>query len=208
MKQKIFIADDHPLFLKGLKGFLEENNFDVIGEAPNGDLALKFIQEIEPNLAILDLDMPGMSGLEVARMCQEQEIQTKIILLTFHKKSYIYHQAKSLNISGYVPKDFAVEELLDCIRVVSKNEAYMSARVVSDFPGSKLPEKPSNLTPSEIKIIRYIADGMTTKEIANLLFLAERTIDKHRSNIIKKLGLDKKHNSLLIWVQKNKEIIY
>lgn len=208
MKQKIFIADDHPLFLKGLKGFLEENNFDVIGEAPNGDLALKFIQEIEPNLAILDLDMPGMSGLEVAKMCQEKEIQTKIILLTFHKKSYIYQQAKSLNISGYVPKDFAVEELLDCIKVVSNNEIYLSEGIISEKTKERIADKPNNLTPSEIKIIRYIADGMTTKEIANLLFLAERTIDKHRSNIIKKLGLDKKHNSLLIWVQKNKEIIY
>ena len=198
MKQKIFIADDHPLFLKGLKGFLEENNFDVIGEAPNGDLALKFIQEIEPNLAILDLDMPGMSGLEVAKMCQEKEIQTKIILLTFHKKSYIYQQAKSLNISGYVPKDFAVEELLDCIKVVSNNEIYLSEGIISEKTKERIADKPNNLTPSEIKIIRYIADGMTTKEIANLLFLAERTIDKHRSNIIKKLGLHKKHNSLLI----------
>jgi DNA-binding NarL/FixJ family response regulator len=208
MKQKIFIADDHPLFLKGLKGFLEENNFDVIGEAPNGNLALKFIQEIEPNLAILDLDMPGMSGLEVAKMCFEKDIQTKIILLTFHKESYIYQQAKSLNISGYVPKDYAVEELLDCIELVSKNETYLSDRILSEKAVVNTGIKPSNLTPSELKIIRYIADGLTTKEIASTLFVAERTIDKHRSNIIKKLDLDKKHNSLLIWVQKNKEIIY
>lgn len=208
MKQKIFIADDHPLFLKGLKGFLEENGFDVIGEASNGELALKFIEEIKPQLAILDLDMPRMSGLDVAKICLEKEIQTKIILLTFHKESYIYRQAKSLNVSGYVPKDFAVEELLDCIEMVSRNETYLSQRIISENKDAVPAEKHSNLTPSEIKIIRYIADGLTTKEIANLLFVAERTIDKHRSNIIKKLELVKKHNSLLIWVQKNKEIIY
>ncbi|MCH6200404.1 response regulator transcription factor [Aquiflexum sp. LQ15W] len=194
MRQKVFIADDHPLFPKGLKGFLEENNFDVIGEAPNGDLALKFIQEIEPNLAFLDLDMPGMSGLEVAKMCYESEIQTKIILLTFHKKSYIYHKPKSLNISGYVHKAFAVEELLDCIEMVSKKGTYLSTRILSEKTGLKFAEKPLKPTPSEIKIIRFIADGLTTKEIANTLFVAERTIDKHRSNIVKKLDLDKKHN--------------
>lgn len=205
MKLKIFIADDHPLFLKGLKGFLEEDNFDVIGEAPNGTLALKFIQEVEPNLAILDLDMPGMNGIEVAKFCYEKEIQTKFILLTFHKEKYIYDQLKAMNISGYVPKDYAVEELLDCIRTVSKNETYYSERIDSEKTISK---NPKNLTASEIKIIKYIADGLTTKEIANVLFIAERIIDKHRSNIIKKLDLDRKHNSLLIWVQKNKEIVY
>ena len=208
MKQKIFIADDHPLFLKGLKGFLEENNFDVIGEAPNGELAMKFIQEIEPHLAILDLDMPGLSGLEVAKMCHEKEIQTKIILLTFHKESYIYQQAKSLNISGYMTKDFDLEELLDCIDLVSKNETYLNEKILPENLSGKLNDKPVNLTPTEIKIIRYIADGLTTKDISGILFVAERTVDKHRSNIIKKLDLDKKHNSLLLWAQKNKEIIY
>jgi DNA-binding NarL/FixJ family response regulator len=208
MKQKIFIADDHPLFLKGLKGFLEENNFDVIGEAPNGDLALKFIKEIEPHLAILDLDMPGLSGLEVAKLCYEMEIQTKIILLTFHKEAYIFQQAKSLNISGYMTKDFELEELLDCIELVSKNETYLNERILSEKTDFMLSDKPVNITPTEIKIIRYISEGLTTKEIANLLFVAERTVDKHRSNIIKKLDLDKKHNSLLLWAQKNKEIIY
>jgi DNA-binding NarL/FixJ family response regulator len=107
-----------------------------------------------------------------------------------------------------VPKDYAVEELLDCIKLVSKNETYLSDRIISEKAVVNTGIKPSNLTPSELKIIRYIADGLTTKEIASTLFVAERTIDKHRSNIIKKLDLDKKHNSLLIWVQKNKEIIY
>lgn len=208
MKQKIFIADDHPLFLKGLKGFLEENNFDVIGEAPTGDLALKYIQEKEPSLAILDLDMPGMSGLEVAKHCFERELRTKIILLTFHKDSNIYHHAKALNISGYLTKDFAVEELLDCIESVTKNSTYLSEGIVSNNPRERFDVVISDLTPSEKKIINYISEGLSTKEIANLLFVAERTIEKHRSNIIKRLKLDKKHNSLLIWAQKNKKMIH
>jgi len=103
-----------------------------------------------------------------------------------------------------VPKDYAMKELLDCIELVSKNETYLSDRILSEKTVVNTGIKPSNLTPSELKIIRYIADGLTTKEMASVLFVAERTIDKHRSNIIKKLDLDKKHNSLLILVQKNK----
>jgi DNA-binding NarL/FixJ family response regulator len=103
-----------------------------------------------------------------------------------------------------VPKGYAVEELLDCIELVSKNETYLSGRILSEKTVVNTGIKPSNLTPSELKIIRYIPYGLTTKEMASVLFVAERTIDKHRSNIIKKLDLDKKHNSLLILVQKNK----
>lgn len=208
MSIKLIIADDHPLLLKGLKDFLEENNYEILGAASDGEIALKLIEEFNPPVAILDLEMPKMTGIEVAKECLKRGLNTRIILLTLHKEKYIIQQAKNLNIAGYLLKDFATEDLINCIEKVNNGGDYFSNLI---FPKEKNinPTSLSNkLTPSEIKILRLIADGVTSKEIADKLFIAERTVEKHRSNIINKLDLDKKHNSLLIWAKNNKGILF
>ncbi|MDO9552316.1 response regulator transcription factor [Rhodonellum sp.] len=207
MDQTIIIADDHPLLLKGLKEFLNENGMNIIAEAPNGVQAMHLIETLKPDLAILDLEMPGMTGLEIAKHCQNKKLDTSIILLTLHKEVYIFHEAKNLNISGYLLKEFATEELLNCIQKVLSGQSYFSKKLLMNDAEDRN-RLTGNLTPSEIKILRLIAMGSSTKEIAEKLFIAERTVDKHRSNIINKLQLDKKHNALLIWAQKNKKIIF
>ncbi len=176
-KPTVVIADDHPILLKGLKEFLGELGLDILGVANEGQGAIDQIIQFNPQLAILDMEMPNKTGLEIASDCKNLGLETKIILLTLHKELYLYHQAKELNLSGYILKEFALEDL------------------------SKA------MTPSEVKILRLIAIGLSTKEIANKLFISERTVDKHRSNMIVKLNLEKKHNSLLIWAQKNRDII-
>lgn len=207
MDQTIIIADDHPLLLKGLKEFLSENGLNIIREATNGTEAMKLIENLKPDLAILDLQMPGMTGLEIAKHCQTKKLNTNIILLTLHKELYIYHEARNLNISGYLLKEFATEELLNCIQKVLSGQYYFSKRLLLDECDDRI-SLIGNLTPSEIKILRLIAIGSSTKEIAEKLFLEEITVDKHRSNMINKLQLDKKHNALLTWTQKNKGIIF
>lgn len=203
----VVIADDHPLLLKGLKDFLLENNIDVLESAVDGKDALAKIKNLVPQLAILDMEMPYLTGLEIAAECKKLKLPTKIILLTLHKELYLYHQAKELNLSGYILKEFALNDLSNAIDAVLRGEQFFSEKIFEDKETVNQESEQTHLTPSEKKILRLIAEGCSTKEIAEKLFIAERTVDKHRSNMISKLKLEKKHNSLLLWAQKNREII-
>ena len=208
MSLKLVIADDHPLLLKGLKDFLEEKGYHIAALATDGEEAFEAIQHHTPPIAILDLEMPYMTGLQVAKACMEKGLKTKIILFTLHREIFIYQQAKELNISGYLLKEFATEELLTCLERIIEGKEYFSEKLFKNSEDQENLKKGISLTPSEKKILRLIADGLTTKEIADKLFVAERTVEKHRSNIINKLNIDKKHNALLVWAQKNRGIIF
>lgn len=206
-KPTVVIADDHPLILKGLKEFLLENDIDVMDTASDGKDALDKIIKHNPQLAILDMEMPKYSGIEIAAICKKKNISSKIILLTLHKELYLYHQAKELNLSGYILKEFALGELSKAIETVLDGKYFFSEKIFENEEKNTLQSEQAQLTPSEKKVLRLIAEGHSTKEIAQKLFIAERTVDKHRSNMIAKLKLKKMHNSLLLWAQKNKGII-
>ncbi|MEP0712540.1 response regulator transcription factor [Algoriphagus sp.] len=206
-KPTVVIADDHPILLKGLKDFLDELDLDILGIANEGQSAINLIIQHKPQLAILDMDMPHKTGLEIAVECRKLGLDTKVILLTLHKELYLYHQAKELNLSGYILKDFALEDLSKAVSKVLSGGQFFSEKIFEGMKENKLQSDENPLTPSEIKILRLISVGLSTKEIANQLFISERTVDKHRSNMITKLNLEKKHNSLLIWAQKNRGLI-
>ena len=202
--KKIITADDHPLLLKGLNNFLIEKNYNIIDSGTNGKEALELIVKLNPDIAILDIQMPYMTGLEVAKECKIKNIKTKIILITFHKEKMLFQKANELNIFGYILKEFAIEEIENCIKSVSNDVPYFSPRI-KDLLGIN-PYKDSYLdllTPSEKKILKLIAKDKTNKDIASLLFISHRTVEKHRSNIIQKLKLEYKTNSLLIWAKDN-----
>lgn len=207
MKQNsIIIADDHPLLLKGLSDFLIERYYNVIGRANDGREAYELIENLKPDIAILDIQMPKLSGLEIARLCHNNNIETKIILITFHKEKALYSEAKDLNIFGYILKEFALEEIENCIKSVFQNTPYFSPKILEMLSASETnPKGFDALTPSEKKILKLIAIDKTNKEIASLLFISHRTVEKHRSNIINKLKLEQKTNSLLIWAKENQE---
>ena len=206
-KPTVIIADDHPLLLKGLEDLLIENDIEVLATANNGNEAFSKIEEFHPQLAILDMEMPYKTGLEIAEACKKLKIPTKIILLTLHKELYLFHQAKELNLSGYLLKEFALTELSKAIETVLNGNQFFSEKLFENQESDIADLHQTNLTPSEQKILRLIAEGLSSKEIADKLFIAERTVDKHRSNVIAKLKLEKKHNSLLLWAQKNRDII-
>jgi DNA-binding NarL/FixJ family response regulator len=206
-KPTVVIADDHPILLKGLNDFLSELGLDIVGLANEGQSALDLIIKFKPQIAILDLEMPKKTGLEIASDCKKLELNTKVILLTLHKELYLYHQAKELNLSGYILKEFALDDLSKAISKVLDGGQFFSEKIFEGIKENKFRSDENPLTPSEVKILRLIAEGLSTKDIANKLFIAERTVDKHRSNMIVKLQLEKKHNSLLIWAQKNRDII-
>ena len=203
-KDSIITADDHPLLLKGLNDFLIEKKYNLIGSGNNGREAYNLIAKKNPDIAILDIQMPFMSGLEIAKNCKTNGLNTKIVLITLHKERELYRKAQELNIFGYILKEFALEEIENCIDTVSQGDQYFSPKII-DVLADESSEDTSllDLTPSEKKILKLIAKDKTNKEIASLLFISYRTVEKHRSNIITKLKLEPKTNSLLIWAKEH-----
>ncbi|MFV0573477.1 MAG: response regulator [Xanthomarina gelatinilytica] len=203
MQSSIIIADDHPLILKGLNDFLLEKKYNVLASAVNGKDALELIETHKPEIAILDIQMPYYTGLEIAEKCKALSLQTKIVLITFEKDEAIYNQAKSLGVYGYVLKEFALAEIEYCIDAVSKDIPYFSPELLSYLEVEYTPKELETLTPTEKEVLRHIAQNKTAKEIGDLMFISNRTVEKHKSHIIKKLDLTPIQNSLLIWAKEN-----
>ena len=210
MSATIVIADDHPLMLRGLKDFLTSKGFNIVGSAQDGNSAYNLIVKLKPEIAILDIRMPNKTGLEVAESCQKNNLATKIILFTFNKEENLFDRAKELNVYGYILKEFAVEEIETCIAHALNNKPYFSGKITSFLNISNLENKPDiikDLSKSELKIIKLISENNTSNDIAQELSISVRTVEKHRSNIVAKLGLDNKPTSLFIWANLNKKFI-
>ena len=201
----ILLADDHPFTLQGTKSFVESYGYKVTDTCSNGVSALNLILLHLPDIAILDINMPGLDGLEVAKKVHEAKIITKVILLTMHKEMTIYKKASQYGIFGYILKEHAQTELEHCLLAVKKGDKYISSFLEDDLIASadaNLGEL-STLSFAEKKILEQVAQQKTSKQIAHLLFLSEKTVEGHRSKIIEKLGLPKEKNALLKWVLQN-----
>ncbi|MCA0152649.1 response regulator [Winogradskyella vincentii] len=203
MKPTIIIADDHPLVLKGLQDFLTEKNYNLLATAKNGKIALSLIKAHSPDIAILDIKMPFLTGLEIAEKCKEAKIKTKIVLITLEKEESIYLEAKRLGVFGYVLKEFALEEIENCISSVVKDKPYFSPELISYIEIDNTSSLLNSLTNTELKILKIIAKNKTAREIAEELHCSPRTVEKHKSHIIRKLNIDRSPNSLLIWAKEN-----
>ena len=208
MNTSIIIADDHPLMLRGIQDFLTSKGFNILGSAPDGQAAYNLIVKEKPDIALLDIRMPYMTGLEVAEKCKINNIETKIILITFDKEEEIFDKAKALGIYGYILKEFAIEEIETCIAHVEMDEPYFSEEIADYLKKSDstiVSSALEKLTRSEIKVVKLIAENMTSQQVADKLFISVRTIEKHRSNIVAKLDLDNKPTALSIWANLNKD---
>ncbi|GGD54949.1 DNA-binding response regulator [Emticicia aquatilis] len=203
---RILIADDHPFTLMGTKGFVESLGYKVEDICSNGITAYNLINTHQPNIAILDINMPGMDGLEVLEKVHRQKLKTKVILLTMHKEMTIFKKANQLEVSGYILKENAQEELQLCLEAVKKGNQYVSKNLENDLlidnsQGSS-DELLNKLSFTEKKILELIAQQKTSKQIAEMLFISEKTVEGHRTNIIQKLELPKEKNVLLVWASK------
>lgn len=203
MNPTILIADDHPLVLKGLYDFLIENEYNIVATAKNGKEALSLIKALNPDIAILDIQMPFYTGLDIARICKEQNLSTKISLITFEKEERIYNEAIALNVYGYILKEFALDEIESCITSMLKNETYFSPELSDFIEPDKRPKELESLTLTEKQILELMAKNLTAKEIGESLFCSNRTVEKHKGNIIKKLNIEPARNSLVFWVKEN-----
>ncbi|WP_024481023.1 response regulator transcription factor [Cellulophaga baltica] len=205
----LVVADDHPLLLKGLIDELKAYNYSILATAENGAQALDKIMQFQPVIAILDEEMPMLTGFEIIKKCKEQNIATKFIILTSHKEKAFVYKAKTLEISGYIIKDEPFQELHKCIQSVRMGVPYFSTLFSDVFENEVAPQlkKIKLLSPSERTILRLVAQEKSSKEIGVLLSVSNRTAEKHRANIIAKLGLAPATDALLLWTKEHKEFL-
>lgn len=213
---KVLIADDHPIFRKGLKDVLE-NAFQKIKaiECDNGTEAMYVIREDVPEIAILDINMPGMSGLEVAKQALKEKIRTRIIILTMYKEKEMIRKSLLYGVSGYVLKDFAETEIVECLNKVINGGKFIGKALKASFSDLDVDDKRKMemidflkcLTQSELKTLKLVNQNKTTKEISELLFLSEKTIENYRSRICQKLNLPPRNNSLILWINENRDVL-
>ena len=206
---RILVADDHPLLLKGLVEELVSNKHHVLAKANNGMEALERILSKEPDIAILDVEMPLLTGIEVVKKAREEGSLTKFIILTSYKEEGLIYEAQQLGIDGYLLKEEPFSEIEKCIGEICKGATYFSNtfnRVLEAEINPQL-QKLKLLSPSERTILRLVAQSKTSKEIAEQLVISIRTVQKHRTNIIQKLGLENYEDQLISWTQKYKELI-
>lgn len=208
-KPTIVIADDHPMLLKGLGDELLANGYTVLGQAENGMQALQHIIEHQPDVALLDIDMPDLTGFEVIKMAKVKAEKTKFVVLSFHKESEYVAQARTLNIDGYLLKEDCFNDIELCIQSVVNDKVFFSKSFQDEalLDADATLKKLNLLTPSERHVIKMVANSLSTQDIADELNISPRTIEKHRSNIIDKLNLDKISNTLAHWAIANKNLI-
>ncbi|MBK8552129.1 MAG: response regulator transcription factor [Ignavibacteria bacterium] len=212
---KIIIADDHPIFRNGLRKLIEEDSLiEIIGEAENGEAAMELITGLKPMIAVLDIDMPKMSGIQVLKTLNKLKIEIKIIFLTVFASEDIFDKAMSLGISGYILKDSAVNEIKECIRKVAEGNYYISPSVSNFLVNRKdrlkklendNPEL-KELTKTELNVLKLIAEGKTSKDIGDELFISFKTVENHRTNISHKLKIAGS-NSLIKYAIKNRSLL-
>jgi DNA-binding NarL/FixJ family response regulator len=207
MKQEttIMIVDDHPLLRRGVRDVIEEHpRFRIVGEASDGEEAMRLVSSLKPEIAIVDIDMPRLNGLEMLRSLRELPFPIKSIILTMYKEEDMFNAAMDLGAKAYVVKDNAATDILAALEKVAHGEPFISpmmrdvGRRRSDRVQELLLSKPQieTLTPSERRILKLIGEDYTSKEIANSLNLSVRTIDNHRQNICRKLNLHGTHSLL------------
>jgi DNA-binding NarL/FixJ family response regulator len=214
-RPRIFIVDDHPLFRAGLRQvILEDDRFELLGEATDGPEAMSFIHKHTPDVVVLDLKLPGMSGLEIARRLQEEHSPTRVIILTMHNEEELCNRALDHGVMGFVLKENAVDEIVKAIAAVAEGAPYFSPSVSGHLirrrhrADSLVKEKPGlkDLTRAELRILRLIAMKKTSREIAAELFISPRTVEAHRANICAKLELRGSHSLLYFALSHKSEL--
>jgi DNA-binding NarL/FixJ family response regulator len=202
---KLLIVDDHPLFRRGLREVIEENpRFRIVGEAADGEAALRMIAELKPGVAVVDIDMPRLSGLELVRALQRMNSPVTTVFLTMYDEEDMFNAAMDLGVRAYVVKESAADDILAAIEKVEKGETFISPSISdmgkrrTDRVRELLLSKPQieDLTSAERRILKFIAEDRTSKEIADLLKISIRTVENHRLNICHKLNLHGSHSLL------------
>ena len=198
---RLLLAEDHPVYRDGLRQIIRTDAaLSILQETGNGAEALRMARELRPDIAILDIDLPGLNGLDIARARQRERLPFEIIFLTMYREEDMFHEALALGAKGYVLKESAAADILQSIHAVAAGQHHvspsLSGLLVARATRTGTPSGLETLTPAERRILKLIASDKTSKEIADALGLSPRTVENHRANMSAKLGLQGSHSLL------------
>lgn len=203
MSTRILLADDHQMFRAGIRALLEgERGFEVVGEASTGDEAVDRARELKPDIVIMDLSMPGSNGLEATRRISALGLKVAVLVLTVHAEEEYLVPVVEAGASGYLTKTSADTDLIAAVRVVARGEVYLPPKatrlLLQQYKGAQEDEGAGvrDLSPREQEVMALTAEGFSSREIGEKLFISPKTVDTYRSRIMEKLGLN--HRSELV----------
>jgi two-component system, NarL family, response regulator NreC len=205
MPIRVVLADDHVLVRQGLKSLLEREGFQVVAEASDGQEAVRYVQTLKPDIAVLDITMPILNGLDAARQMSLSSPKAKAILLTQHDDEQYLSEALDAGVRGYVLKSQVASDLIQAIRQVSRGEVYLSPGVSSAVMGayrSKSQKPRDPLTTRERQVLQLIAEGKSTKDVASVLGISVKTAESHRTRLMQKLDIHETASLVLYAVRR------
>ena len=200
---RIVVADDHPIVRQGLRQAMEaERGLKVVAEATDGLMALDQIKSLKPRVAVLDIDMPELDGFGVVRALRSERIDVEVVFLTIHRDEDFLNEAINLGAKGYVLKDSALTDIVNCVKAVASGQRYVSPALTNLLLNrqrraaslnQRNPEL-KDLSPAERRVLKLLAEYKTSREIAAELFISHRTVETHRANICNKLEIHGNHS--------------
>lgn len=206
---RVMIADDHSLIREGLKQLLEfDGSIKVVGEAANGVECLENLEKYDPEVLLLDINMPEMNGIEVLKKLKEKQSSVKVLILTVHNELEYLMNAVDIGVEGYIMKDSESSELKKAIKAVRDGENYIQSSLIPILNNQLLnrdmdKDKVATLTNRELEVLVQVANGMFNKEIATNLNISERTVKNHISNIFKKIEVSDRTQAAVFAIKNN-----
>lgn len=195
---RVVIAEDHLMVRSGIRALLEKSGeVHILGEASNGQEAIEMVQRLRPDVLIMDIMMPRLNGIQAAENIRKLRLPTYILLLSMYSDEGLVYQALQSGVKGYVLKSSVSDELLWAVQAVAKGKAYLSSQISQIVVENAVHPRPSgpdhdpisNLSPREKEILQLIAEEHTSSEIAEMLFISEKTVEKHRGRMMEKLNV-------------------